>query len=351
MNTFSDIAIPIAWPDQTARGDEKWMSLLKKAGFVKNLNFRVGHAAILLIEHTTGKIIYFDFGRYLVPRGYGRTRSAAFDPRLQIATTATFDEKKNISNLEAILEELFAKEQATHGSGRLLFSICKGVSFEKGCAYARQLVEEGPILYGALAKNNNSCSRFVAQTMVAALPAKDRRIQKLFYPESLKASPTSNVANATPDNTIYCYYQHILTSRKMSRFQSLRFQIGLLKENFTVKGAKKLGCDKKAGFAEIPEKPGRIPNKAQWIGGIGEGAWFDIVPARENLYEISKFNYQGQLEYKVEAYNAENFDIRRPYEFTYHFTFNEYSVLQNDKIYTFVTQSTEEQRKQNKKAI
>jgi len=50
MHQYNDLAIPIAWPDQTARGDELWMAALKKLGVVKNLNFKVGHAAIVLIE-------------------------------------------------------------------------------------------------------------------------------------------------------------------------------------------------------------------------------------------------------------------------------------------------------------
>lgn len=69
MDRYADIAISIAWPDQTARGDERWMSLLKRIGIVKNLNFRVGHAAIVLIERNTGQLRYFDFGRYITPRG------------------------------------------------------------------------------------------------------------------------------------------------------------------------------------------------------------------------------------------------------------------------------------------
>src|SRR5690554_2419032 len=96
-----DIALPIAWPDQTARGDEKWMRLLKRIGVVKNLNFRVGHAAIVLISRTDGQARYFDFGRYIAPRGYGRARSASSDPRLRLDTRARFDRRTGqLANLE-----------------------------------------------------------------------------------------------------------------------------------------------------------------------------------------------------------------------------------------------------------
>src|SRR5690606_14774666 len=117
-----DLALVMAWPDQTARGDERWMAILKQLGIVKNLNFKVGHAAIVLIHRQSGLLAYFDFGRYITPRGYGRARSAASDPRLVLNTRARFDDNNHIDNLKAILDELHQIEDATHGSGRLFFA-------------------------------------------------------------------------------------------------------------------------------------------------------------------------------------------------------------------------------------
>src|SRR5690606_41788738 len=92
MPTPRGLAIPWAWPDKTAYGDEKWMRWLKRFGIVKNLNFKVGHAAILLIDRQSGEVAYFDFGRYVAPRGYGRARSKVFDPRLELYTLAKFSD-------------------------------------------------------------------------------------------------------------------------------------------------------------------------------------------------------------------------------------------------------------------
>lgn len=336
MHTYNDIAIPISWPDQTARGDEKWMAILKKAGIVKNLNFKVGHAAILLIERASGKILYYDFGRYLVPRGYGRARSILFDRRLQIITTAAFNGDVLV-NLEELLEELYRKESATHGGGRLLFSICNHISFSKGVAFADALVKQGPVLYGALARKNNSCSRFVAQVMVAAMRPKDIRIRKILYPECLKSSPTSNVVNATVDNMVYCYHQHQLCSRKMTRIQSLQFQLALLKENFSGKAAKEIAADTNPGLADAPHKPLSVPEKAQWLGGIGEGAWFHIEETKAGLYNIYKFNHKGEEEYKVLTTSTDALDVHIPYYFTFHFNYNKYSILQNKQILILTT--------------
>src|SRR5690606_4507427 len=109
------MALVIAWPDVTARGDEKWMAVLKRLGVVKNLNFKVGHAAIILVESKSGTMAYYDFGRYITPRGYGRARSANSDPRLSLSTKATISGNGSISNIHTVLEELHQLEPATHG--------------------------------------------------------------------------------------------------------------------------------------------------------------------------------------------------------------------------------------------
>ena len=55
---------------------------------------RVGHAAICLINPQTHEVLYYDFGRYITPRGYGRARNKYTDPLLELKTKATFDEHK-----------------------------------------------------------------------------------------------------------------------------------------------------------------------------------------------------------------------------------------------------------------
>ncbi|MGH2622966.1 MAG: DUF6695 family protein, partial [Sphingobacterium sp.] len=248
------MAIPIAWPDQTARGDELWFSFFKRIGIVKNLNFKVGHAAIVLVERSSGDLFYFDFGRYITPRGYGRARSYNFDPRLKLKTKAEFSADNELLNLESILAELGSLEKYTHGGGRLLCSICKEISFKKGVEYAEKIVNLGPIPYGALAPNNNSCSRFVAQILVESMLKSDKRVKKILYPESLKASPTSNVINADFDQKTYCYFRNHLKVWDMTRWKSLKFQLSILKPNFFSKASKELPDDSFLGFVNEPKK-------------------------------------------------------------------------------------------------
>lgn len=340
MERFSDVAIPIAWPDQTARGDEKWMWLLKKAGVVKNLNFRVGHAAIVLVEQSTGQVRYYDFGRYITPRGLGRARSAASDPRLTLATKGIIDDHGQLLNFEEILQELKSMEYATHGHGRLLCSISQGISFQAGAAYAEKLVQEGPIRYGALARKCNSCSRYVAQILAKAMDPKDPRISAIMYPEFVKASPTSNVINAVTDQQVFCYHNHVLDGWTMGRSASLRFQINLLRDNFTRAGASRLGDDSKVGHTLQPVRAAPIPAEAQWLGGIGEGRWF-LLEKDVNGYTITRFDVDGRIEYRVRCQPDRTVDPSLPTTFTFDVHAQKHVLQQGAQKIVFITENND----------
>lgn len=340
MIQYNDFAIPLAWPDQTAFGDEKWMTLLKKWGIVKNLNFKVGHAAILLVSADTGAIDYYDFGRYIAPRGDGRARSKLFDPRLHIHTTALFgDRRQPIRNLDTILSELTALEEATHGGGRLLFSVVPGISYLSAKLFADQLVQKGPIPYGALAAGNNSCSRFVAQVLIAGMLPQDRRIRKLKYPETLKPSPVSNIVNTRNDGEIYCYANQKLKKWKINRLRSLHFHWQMLKVNFSGKYTTMLACDNGEGHLDQPDRPDNLTARAQWIGGLGEGMWFEVSTddvQKAHHYLIRSYTRSGILigQVYVECPQG-SFDMYLPYEITAQMDGQYFTLLQQGTKYLF----------------
>jgi len=322
----------IAWPDVTARGDEMWMAVLKKLGVVKNLNFKVGHAAIILIERSSGKMDYFDFGRYIAPRGYGRARSAVSDPRLSLSTRAAVAQDGSISNLQTVLEELHQLESATHGGGRMYFSIAHAINYAGAGAFAARLVGQGPVPYGAIAKGNNSCSRFVAQVLLAGMDADHPAKTHLLFPESLKPSPMSNVVNAVADREIYCYHNHILKKLKITRWQSLRFQTALLSHNLSARKARLLPCDRRAGSMAEPPRPTHLPRTAQWLGGIGEGAWFCLEKSTVGeTYQVVKYASHGGEEYRVVCKAGSKVDLHAPYCFTYHLQHQHYVVMQGQE--------------------
>ena len=341
INSYQDVALVIAWPDQTARGDEAWMAFFKRLGVVKNLNFKVGHAAIVLIQKQTGRCTYYDFGRYITPRGYGRARSALFDPRLQLDTHARFDENGQWLNTIELLHELDARSTATHGGGRLFFSVSPALNFVKASAFAQSLVDKGPILYGAVAPENNSCSRYVAQILLAGWDPKDPRRKDLSYPESFKPSPMSNVVNGTKDRMVYCWHEGNLTNQYMNRWGSLRFQIDLLTINLYTKKAANLPSDLTNGHIDTPARPSGIPLDASWLGGLGEGAWFALTPEDSVLqhYRMYRFDTEGNEDYQQVFRVVEGqFNTDLPWEWTYDIGFQQFRIQQGTESILLVAE-------------
>ena len=327
-----DLALVMAWPDQTARGDERWMAILKQLGIVKNLNFKVGHAAIVLINRQMGSLAYFDFGRYITPRGFGRARSVESDPRLALETEALVDNKGNITNLKTILAELCQIEHATHGGGRLFFSIANGLSFAAAKRFADNIVEQGPIKYGAIATGNNSCSRFVAQVLLAGFVNKHRARRRITLPECIKPSPMSNVVNAAPDRTVFCMHNGLLETFRMNRWRSLGFQVDQLLHNFSGVKSKNLPSDSEPGSIAEPQRPKTVPATAQWLGGIGEGAWFILERnLDDNTFLIIKYAANGSEEYCVTCTSNHPINPDMPHQFTYHCHHKHHMVMQYGK--------------------
>ena len=67
-NKHTGFAIAIAWPETWCKQSGAWWdNFLNWLGISKNNYFKVGHAALVLIDDKTNKCHYFDFGRYHTP--------------------------------------------------------------------------------------------------------------------------------------------------------------------------------------------------------------------------------------------------------------------------------------------
>jgi hypothetical protein len=291
-------ALVIAWPDTTARGDEKWYKILKNLGIVKNLNFKVGHAAIVLVENKTGELFYYDFGRYITPRGMGRARSRDSDPKLRVNQRAEFNSKGEISNLNAIASELEIKKEATHGNGPMFFSVRYNLDFDACKKMADFWVHKGSTPYGAIATGNNSCSRYVWQVLQAGYQPSKNIFKSIHIHETLFSSPISNVVNACPFRKIYIHEHSILSEINMNRFKSFSFFIQQISHNFMTSKSNSLPDDNVIGLIHPPERPSNLPIEAQWLGGIGEGAWYTYTILHGEEIIVSRYDKDGHLEFE-----------------------------------------------------
>lgn len=315
---YNDLAIILAWPDATIRGDEKWMMFFRKIGFVKNLNFKIGHTGIILVDSNTQALYYYDFGRYISPRGLGRARSPFSDPRLRIRTKAIINEKNEIENLEEIAWELEEMQAATQGEGRLFFSVATDLNFFKAKDFADQIVEQGSNPYGAFARGNNNCSRFITRLLVHA-SKKYHFFHGLRLPESIKSSPLSNVVNTQPDRMILEFTPKTGLQRiRMSRVRSFFFTINQLRDNFYSKTSALLPDDRIVRSMYAPPLPEGLPEDAQWLGGVGEGAWYVVSDSgAPNHVEVARYTEHGELEYHLPFMTDEPLDPDLPLKIEY----------------------------------
>jgi len=184
--------IAISWPETLVVKEGKWYDApMIFMGFIKDNYYKVGHAAMLLIDNETGNVEYFDFGRYHTPLKMGRVRSVKTDPDLVFTTRAQFDESDNILNLESILLEIDSMP-TSHGDGKTLASVLKDVDYDKAFNKINTMQSEGAIDYGPFALKGTNCSRFVAQ--VSRHSTTNLMVKLLLkVPYTITPSPLSNI--------------------------------------------------------------------------------------------------------------------------------------------------------------
>ncbi|MFT6747167.1 MAG: hypothetical protein ACJAZ2_001515 [Glaciecola sp.] len=179
----SGIAVAIAWPETLCKQPGAWYdSITALLGINKGHYYKVGHAALLLIDLNKKEAHYYDFGRYHSPFQYGRVRSAVTDHDLKIITPVSFSDGE-VDNIRTILQEL-NNNKSCHGDGLLVASETN-INFESAQEKVLELQNASPLKYGPFIINGTNCSRFVNTALLAGKP---NLYQQLLL--RLTASPT-----------------------------------------------------------------------------------------------------------------------------------------------------------------
>ena len=292
----------LAYPDTFVTMSDEWIcNLLPLVGLGTREYIKAGHAALMLIENRTGDVSYFDFGRYITPKGHGRVRGANTDAELEVSIRATFCSKGELKNVEELLLWLDANPQKTHGEGRLLASVCHSIDFQKAKSYIDQLQGRGSIPYGAFNKDGSNCSRFVTDTILAAT-IDQKIIRSLKFNKKFTPSTVGNVEKAATSPLFEVYDGQVKP-----------FQGSALKENL------KNYFDRKKPYSHQNKAVLSPPGKAQKLSGIGSNAWFELV-LDDDLpkfhFRIRRYNDLLQIDYDG-VYISETFDISESFQFTY----------------------------------
>ncbi|MBT4217221.1 MAG: hypothetical protein HOE25_01485 [Flavobacteriales bacterium] len=183
----SDFIIVLAWPEGETTAAGAWYDSF----CATNGKYRVGHSALILINSENKELLYFDFGRYHTPTGFGRVRDKETDPDIGIPISAEIEDNR-IKNIEEIL--VYTKnKKANHGEGKLYASILKNVNFISSYRFAKKIQEKGIIPYGPFVPKGSNCSRFVSATIRKSNPSLIKNL-RLQFPFSLSPSPKRNVS-------------------------------------------------------------------------------------------------------------------------------------------------------------
>jgi Family of unknown function (DUF6695) len=316
MKFSTGYIIVMAYPDTFVKMSDEWIcKFLPYLGLGTKEYIKAGHAAQVLIDGATGEAFYYDFGRYVTPKGMGRVRSAHTDAELEIPFKAAFDSNGKLINFHDFIIWLEANPQKTHGKGRLLASLCESIDFKKAKSFADRLQAKGSIPYGAFDKNGSNCSRFVTDTLLeSTLEKKIKKalsLHKLFTPSTI-----GNVEKAAALKQIFQVYQGKIEIYKGSA----------LKENLTNY------FDRKISIKQDAQRQIILRETLYKLDGIGSSAYFELhrssLPAQH--FRIKRYNDLGEMDYDG-VYHSTQFDDQFPFEFTYDSHCAFCHVLQNGK--------------------
>ncbi len=321
------IILSMAYPDTIVMVAEEWYSpLLRFVGIGKKNYVRAGHAALVLINKSTGILEYHDFGRYITPEPNGRVRGMNTDHELNFTIKAHI---KNgiIKNIDDILGFFATHPKLTHGEGRLIASICHAVDYEKAKAYITAQQERHFVRYAAFIKEASNCARFVTSTLIASVTSISMR-KKLIKSERFTPSTVGNVVIANTGEYVY----QVTQNGVISKFESSA-------------GAENIRCfldrlkDHKPNFVGTlkPIAIDHAHENAQWLNGIGAGAWFELheTPVA-NEFRFRRISSYGNIDvdglYKV---SDNGFNYKASYSFTHYSNCAFYHIEQHDKVYRF----------------
>ncbi len=311
-NKYTGFAIALAWPKTWCKQSNAWYdNLMVALGFSKNHYYRVGHAAMVVVDKESGHCHYFDFGRYHAPAKHGRVRSAFTDHDLAVHIKARISaDGKSILNFKEILNFLH-QNQACHGNEDLYGSYTE-VNFEKAYNKAVKMQADSPWLYGPFIHNGTNCSRFVQTVILAGKPLA-KHSMLLRYNVPLTPTPISNV-NALSHKT------------RMSGPQAWPLFAPVVKPSFA----------DLQGTLPAPLKNKNIPSQARWIAGEGAGSWFYIVKREDEHYHITRYSPEGVVECNSVFCNdaAFDFDPTLPFELIHLSHCAQVRVVQNEQRIT-----------------
>ena len=305
-------AIVLAWPETYCKQAGAWYDGLMELMRISNNNFyKVGHAALILIDKNNPTCQYFDFGRYHAPHGKGRVRSFETDNELIVKIKARISKNgKEIENINEITKALQSKD-VYHGDGVLYASYVE-IDFNKAIQKALSMQNKGAITYGPFRLKGTNCSRFV-NTVTRAGKPKFLHSFKMFFLQPFTPTPKRNVI----------VLPNYLTEEKPE------------KKNISCPARKNENFLKST--MPQPAKHNAVPENAQWLSGEGYGSWFHVVQ-ENSLLHVTRFSPKGNVECEGFFENKvnKNFKLEDTFKITHLSNCKQVTIIQKNQKYYFL---------------
>lgn len=315
--------VAIAFPDTYVRYSENFVQekIFPILGLGKKGYIKAGHALLLLIENKTGNIHYYDFGRYITPPKHGRVRSALTDVELEIPIKAKTDQDK-IVNIKEILSWLTLYPEKTHGSGRLIASVCNEIDFNKAESFLKSIQSKGSIPYRAFGNEGSNCSRLVTDTIINASDCK-KVVKPLKRNNKFTPSPLGNVKYAANGGSVYLAKEGTCVEYK----KSLQLEIVF---NYFDRNIPKITTT-----ANLNNEKIEVKQNLHYLGGIGASAFFEIAQLDKN-YLIKRYDENLNLNFGgIFRVDKEGFNFNEKYQFIYDSNCLYCHIKQHNVIYRF----------------
>jgi hypothetical protein len=330
--TEKDFIIPLAWPEapvRTAGGPYDF--IFRWLNICRNGYYKAGHAAFLLINSTTGDIDYFDFGRYISPDKNGRARSKETDPEVIFDIKAEIKENR-IENFKEIIKAIGAHPQ-THGEGTLYAGIQANINHGKAKGFIENMQKKPFTPYGPFVYGGTNCSRFVAQTIAHSVKGGGK---KFLYPWYLTPAPLGNIFYSS-EKTLFKLdeFNNVVEIDVRGEMKQFNFMVSIMKyeKDETTPDPAKSGLNK----VTAPKRHAAVSKSAQWLGGTGAGAWYEIASSLPDSIHVKRIQGNGYVDYVLEFSGPTHLiDFNSDFQFEYGSHGSVTRISQNSKTFKFV---------------
>lgn len=319
--------LTLAYPETIVMVADEWYSpLLRYASIGKKHYVRAGHAALVLIEKSTGILEYHDFGRYITPEPFGRARGKSTDHELDFPLRAII-EGDEILNLDEILQFLATHPKLTHGDGTLYASVCKDISYEAAKNHIFNVQERGLIKYAAFEKNACNCARFVTDSLIASTT--NPKIKKgLINSKRFTPSTVGNVVIANTQQDVFQVSEKGVIAIFTSNVNRLNRTLFL--DRLTSHQPNTIGT-------KLPKPNDVHSSHAQWLSGIAAGAWFELYDLNHSKeFRFRRISPYGNVDvdgvYKV---TLQGFTFYESYKFIHYSNCHFFHIEQSGMVFRF----------------